>query len=78
MICIYMNMFIVYEVFLITAVLTMISLTASVIIRKRNIKIDQSDILAEKDIKLDIPIAFYLCISNIIAMLIQGIPIINL
>ncbi len=58
MICIYMNMFIVSEVFLITAVLTMISLTASVIIRKRKIRVDNSDILAEKDINLDIPIAF--------------------
>lgn len=76
MICIYMNMFIVSEIFLITAVLTMISLTGSVIIRKRKLKIDQSDILAEKDINLDIPIAFYLCISNIIAMIIQAIPII--
>lgn len=76
MICIYMNMFIVSEIFLITAVLTMISLTGSVIVRKRKLKIDQSDILAEKDINLDIPIAFYLCISNIIAMIIQAIPII--
>ncbi len=78
MICIYMNMFVVSEVFLITAVLTMISLTASVIIRKRKIRVDNSDILAEKDINLDIPIAFYLCISNIIAMIIQAIPIINM
>lgn len=58
MICIYMNMFNISEVFLITAVLTMISLTGSIIIRKRKIKVDQSDILAEKDINLDIPIAF--------------------
>ena len=36
----------------------MISLTASVIIRKRKIRVDNSDILAEKDINLDIPIAF--------------------
>jgi len=78
MICIYINMFVISEIFLITAVLTMISLTASIIIKKHKIKIDQSDILAEKDVNLDIPIAFYLCISNIIAMIIQGIPIINL
>jgi hypothetical protein len=68
-------MFITSEVFLITAILTMISLTISVIIKKQQVKVDKSDILAEKNVNLDISIGFYLCISNVIAMLIQGIPI---
>lgn len=78
MICIYINMFIVSELFLITAVITMISLIISIIIKKYKLKVDNSDILAEKEINLDIPIGMYLCISNIIAMLIQGIEIFNI
>lgn len=75
MICIYMNMFVISEVFLITTVLTMISLVVSIIVKKQKNKIDNSDILAEKNVNLDIPIAMYLCISNIVAMLIQAIEI---
>ncbi len=77
MICIYMNMFVVSEVFLITAVLTMISLTIGILIQKRKQKIDNSDILAENK-NLDIPIGMYLCISNIIAMIISGIEFIKI
>lgn len=73
MICIYMNMFVVSEVFLITAILTMISLTIGILTQKRKQKIDNSDILAENNNNLDIPIGMYLCISNIIAMIISGI-----
>ena len=75
MICIYINMFVVSEVFLITAVLTMVFLLLSIAIKRRKTTIDNSDILAENDLGLDIPIAYWLCISNIIAMLIQGIVI---
>ena len=78
MICIYINMFVIAEVFLITAVLTMISLLVGIIIRKRKNKIDKSDILAEKNMNMDLPIGFCLCLSNILAMLIQGIEIIKL
>ena len=78
MICIYINMFVIAEVFLITAVLTMVSLVVGIIIRKRKAKVDNSDILAEKNVNMDLPIAFCLCISNIVAMLIQGIEIIKL
>ena len=78
MICIYINMFVISEVFLITAILTMISLLTGIAIRKRKTKIDKSDILAEKNVNLDLPIAYCLCISNIVAMLIQGIEIIKL
>ena len=78
MICIYINMFVIAEVFLITAVLTMVSLVVGIIIRKRKAKVDNSDILAEKNVNMDLPIAFCSCISNIVAMLIQGIEIIKL
>lgn len=78
MICIYINMFVIAEVFLITAVLTMISLLLGIVIRRRKNKIDKSDILAEKNVNMDLPIGFCLCISNILAMLIQGIEIIKL
>lgn len=74
-ICIYINLYVVSEVFLITAVLTMILLVTDVIINKRKNRIDNSDILAENDINQDIPIAFWLCISTIVAILIQGIVI---
>ena len=56
----------------------MISLLMGIAIRKRKTKIDKSDILAEKNVNLDLPIAYCLCISNIVAMLIQGIEIIKL
>lgn len=75
MICIYMNMFEISEVFLITAILTMISITCLLIVNNYKSKVDKSDILAEENKNLDIPIAMYLCISNIIAMIIQGILI---
>ena len=75
MICIYMNMFEISEVFLITAILTMISLTCLLIVNNYRQKIDKSDILAEENNNLDIPIAMYLCIANIVAMVIQGILI---
>lgn len=78
MICIYMNMFVISEVFLITAVLTMISLTAGTLIKKYNQKIDNSDILAENIGNLDIPIGMYLCLSNIVAMIISGIEFIKI
>lgn len=78
MVCIYMNMFVPSEVFLITAILTMISLLVSIGIKKHKTKIDNSDILAENNTNLEIPIGMYLCISNIIAMLIQGIEIIKI
>lgn len=78
MICIYINMFVISEVFLITAVLTMVSIIFEIIINKRKNKIDKSDILAEKNTNLEIPIAYCLCLSNIAAMLIQGIEIIKL
>lgn len=78
MICIYMNMFVISEVFLITAILTMISLTVGTLIKKHNQKIDNSDILAENSGNLDIPIGMYLCISNIIAMIISGIEFIKI
>ena len=71
-------MFVISEVFLITAVLTMISIIFEIIINKRKNKIDKSDILAEKNTNLEIPIAYCLCLSNILAMLIQGIEIIKL
>ena len=71
-------MFVISEVFLITAILKMISLLTGIAIRKRKTKIDKSDILAEKNVNLDLPIAYCLCISNIVAMLIQGIEIIKL
>lgn len=78
MICIYMNMFVVSEVFLITAILTMVSLTIGSLIKKYNQKVDNSDILAENATNLDIPIGMYLCISNIIAMIISGIEFIKI
>lgn len=78
MICIYMNMFVISEVFLITAILTMISLTIGSLIKRHNQKIDNSDILAENRPNLDIPIGMYLCISNILAMLISGIEFIKI
>lgn len=74
-ICVYINLYVVSEVFLITAVLTMILLVADVIVNKRKNRIDNSDILAENETKQDIPIAFWLCISTIAAILIQGIVI---
>ncbi len=76
-ICMYMNMFVISEVFLITIALTMISIVASIIMQKQKQKrkLDKSDILAEKNINVEIPIGMYLCISNIIAMIIQGIEI---
>lgn len=77
MICIYMNMFVISEVFLITAVITMVSLTVSLIIKKHKNKIDKSNILAE-DNNIRIPIGTYLCISNIIAMIISGIEFIRI
>ena len=70
-----MNMFEISEVFLITAILTMISLTCLLIVNNYRQKIDKSDILAEENNNLDIPIAMYLCIANIIAMVVQGILI---
>ncbi len=75
MVCMYMNMFVISEVFLITIALTMVLLTANVIIQKQKNKIDKSDILAEKESNIEIPIGMYLCISNIIAILIQAIEI---
>ena len=75
MICIYINMFVVYEVFLITAVLTMILLVVNVLIKKRMTKVDNSDILVDNEVQLDLPIAYLLCISNIIALIVQGIVI---
>jgi hypothetical protein len=63
------------EVFLITTILTMISLTCLLIVNNHKNKIDKSDILAEEKTNLDIPIAMYLCISNIIAMVLAGIVI---
>ena len=42
---------------------------------KQLMKLPNSDILAENDINQDIPIAFWLCISTIVAILIQGIVI---
>lgn len=78
MVCIYMNMFVISEVFLITAILTMVSLTIGTLIKKHNQKVDNSDILAEDKPNLDIPIGMYLCISNIIAMLLNGIEFIKI
>ena len=75
MICIYINMFEPSEVFLITTILTMISLTCLLIVNNHKNKIDKSDILAEEKTNLDIPIAMYLCISNIVAMVLAGIVI---
>ena len=71
--CIYINMFEISEVFLITSVLTMIFLVLNVAIKKHKMKIDKNSVLVENNIKLDIPIAYWLCISNIIAIIIQGI-----
>lgn len=76
MLCIYMNMFVVSEVFLITAVITMISLTISLIIKKQKNKVDKSNILAEDRDDIQIPIGTYVCISNIIAMIISSIEFI--
>lgn len=77
--CVYINMFVATEVFLITTILTMISLVATIIIKKTRNKIDNSDILAEKNNNnIDISFGMYICISNIIAMIIQGIEIINI
>lgn len=78
MICIYINMFVIAEVFLITAILTMISLLIGIAIKRSKTKIDESDILAEKNSNINLSIGFCLCISNILAMLIQGIEIIKL
>lgn len=75
MICIYINMFEPSEVFLITTILTMISLTCLLIVNNQRNKIDKSDILAEEKTNLDIPIAMFLCISNIVAMVVSGIVI---
>lgn len=78
-VCLYINMFVASEVFLITTVLTMISLVATIIIKKAKNKIDKSDILAEeKNTEIEISIGMYICISNIIAMIIQGIEIIKI
>ena len=74
-ICMYMNMFVISEVFWITVALTMISIIISIIIKKQKNKIDKSDILAETSNNIEIPIGMYLCISNIIAMMIQAIEI---
>lgn len=76
MICLYINMFIVTETFLITSVLTMIFLIVDLIFEKRKNKVDQSNILAESNMKIDLPIAFWLCISAIMAILTQGIVVI--
>lgn len=76
MLCIYINIFITSEVFLITAIITMISLLLSITVKKQKNKIDNSDILAENEVSLDIPIVFYLCLSTILAMIIQGVQII--
>ena len=75
MICIYINMFVVSEAFFFFFFLTMIFLILDIIRKKRKIKIDKSDILAEENENLDLPIAFWLCISNIVALLIQGIAL---
>lgn len=77
MLCIYMNMFVISEVFLITAVITMVSLTISLIIKKKKNKIDKSDILAEDIDNIQIPIGTYVCISNMIAMIISSIEFIR-
>lgn len=76
MICLYINTFVVTEVFLITAVLTMVLLVFNIIMLKNTSKVDESDILAENEKKMEIPIAYWLCISTIIALMIQGIEII--
>lgn len=73
MICIYINMFEPSEVFLVTTILTMISLTCLLIVNTYKDKADKSDILAEDNKNLDIPIAMFLCISNIVAMIVAGI-----
>ncbi len=75
MLCMYMNMFVISEVFLVTIALTMISLIVGVIVQKQKNKIDKSDILAERNTNIELPIGMYLCISNIIAILIQAIEI---
>ncbi len=72
-ICIYINMFIVTESFLITSILTIIFIVVDLAFEKNRHRVDESDILAENKIKLEIPIAFWLCISSIIAILVQGI-----
>lgn len=77
MLCIYMNMFVISEVFLITAVITMISLTVSLIIKKHKNKIDKSDILAENTDNIQVPIGTHVCIANIIAMIISSIEFIR-
>lgn len=71
--CIYINMFVTSDVFLISSVLTMILLVLDVIIKKHKMNIDKKNDLADNNIKLDIPIAYWLCVSNIIAIIIQGI-----
>lgn len=78
MLCIYMNMFVISEVFLITVVITMISLTISLVIKKRKNKIDKSNILAENTENIQISIGTYVCISNIIAMIISSIEFIKI
>ena len=51
----------------------MMLLLLDVIRKKHKMNIDKKNDLADNNIKLDIPIAYWLCISNIIAIIIQGI-----
>ena len=62
--CIYINMFVISEAFLITSVLTMIFLVLNVAIKKYKMKIDKNSVIAENNIKLDIPIAYANCTSH--------------
>lgn len=78
MICIYINIFVVSEIFLITALITMATLTISMLIKKRKSKIGKSNILAENNNNIQVPIGTYLCISNIIAMIICEIEFIKI
>ena len=77
MICLYINMFIVTETFLITSILTMIFLVLDLLFEKHKNKVDGSNILAENNKKVDLPIAFWLCISAILAIVVQGIVVIS-
>jgi len=75
MICLYINMFVVTETFLITSVLTMIFLIVDLLFEKYKNKVDESNILAENNSRVELPIAFWLCISTILAIMAQGIVV---